>query len=66
MKLFKWMDSKINRMNWLDIGMLKIACIVFGIFLAKLIPSLTKITFFWLMIIFIAAAILPMLKIYKK
>ena len=40
MTLWHWIDSRVARMNALDIGLLKICVLAFGLMIAKLWPPL--------------------------
>ena len=38
MRLTNWLDKRVARMNWMDVGLLKICVIAFALMLAKLWP----------------------------
>ena len=40
MRLTNWLDKRVARMNWMDVGLLKICVIAFALMLAKLWPAL--------------------------
>lgn len=65
--LFKSCSEKfIQKASVLDIGLLKISCVVFGIFLASLFPPLIEFNPWLLLIIALILVIKPVLTIFKK
>ncbi len=60
------MNSKVSKMDWLDIGLIKWSCVAFGILLAILIPKLTEVNIWWYIAIVIILAIRPGYKAYIK
>ncbi len=66
MKFKSFMNSKVSKMDWLDIGLIKWSCVAFGILLAILIPKLTEINIWWFIAIVIILAIRPGYKAYIK
>ncbi len=43
MFLVNWIEKRIQRMNWLDIGILKICVFAFALILVTLIPELLRV-----------------------
>jgi len=66
MSFKSFIDSKVKKMDWLDMGLVKFSCIVFGILLAILIPELTKINIWWLIASVIILAMRPGYRVYLK
>ncbi len=66
MSFKSFFDSKVQKMDWLDMGLIKWSCIAFGIALAILIPALTKISVWWFVGVFTALSIRPLYKGYLK
>jgi hypothetical protein len=66
MNLKFYLDSKIKKMDWLDIGLIKFSCIAFGLLLAILIPKLTEISVWWFVALVIILAIRPGYRVYIK
>ena len=66
MNFFKWLDSKVKKLNWYDISLIKLSSIAFVLLLAKYWPVLVSFEWYWYMLLFIAAAIPPMMKFYGK
>jgi len=66
MRLITWINSKLNKIDSIDILFVKISCLAFGIILARLIPVLTEINIWWLVILGIALAIKPLFKFFSK
>ena len=59
-------DAKVKKMDWLDIGLVKISCIAFGILLAILIPGLITINIWWLVAAVIILGIRPFYRVYLR
>lgn len=66
MNLKSFFESKIKKMDWFDLGLIKWCCIFFGILIAKIIPQLKNINTWWLVFIVIVLAIRPFYKTYLK
>ncbi len=66
MSFKSFLESKFNKLDYLDLGLIKWSCIVFGILLAILIPELTKINLWWIVAISIAFGARPIYKAYLK
>jgi len=66
MNFKSFMNSKVNKMDWLDMGLIKWSCIAFGILLAILIPQLTEINVWWIITFVIILAIRPVYRVYIK
>lgn len=66
MSLNSFFNSKVKKMDWLDIGLLKWSCIAFGVLLTMLIPGLLKIHIGWIIALFIILAARPIYRVYIK
>ena len=66
MSLMGWMDSKIKTMRWYDISLVKLTTAAAILMIAKLWSPLLALEWYWYGLIFVAAAIGPMIKIFKK
>ncbi len=66
MNFISFLDSKVKQMDWLDVGLVKFSCIVFGILLATLIPSLIEINPWWFLLIAILLGLRPTYRAYWK
>ncbi len=66
MSFKSFLDKKVQKMDWLDIGLVKWSCIVFGMMLAILIPALTEISIWWFVAAFIILAIRPLYRVYLR
>lgn len=53
-------------MDWLDMGLVKFSCIVFGIILAALLPELREINLWWLLLAVLVLAIRPLYRVYLR
>ncbi len=61
-----WTDSKIKKLGWADMALVKLSCIAIGVLLAALIPSLIEINIWWIVAVAILLAIKPAYKVFKK
>lgn len=66
MSLISWANSKLNKLDSTDMALVKISCFTFGVILARLIPVLTEINIWWLLILWIILAIKPLFKFFSK
>jgi hypothetical protein len=66
MSIFSWANSRIKKLNWLDLGCIKLTCIVVGVLLAVLIPSLIKVDVWLLVAVAVILALKPALKVFKN
>ncbi len=66
MNFIDFLNAKIKKMDWLDIGLVKFSCIVFGILLAILIPQLLAINIWYLVILVLLFGIRPTYRAYFK
>ncbi len=66
MGYISWANSKVKKLDWLDVKMIKWAAVAFGLLLAKLWPPLLSLDWYWYAAIGIAAAIRPTYRAYFK
>jgi hypothetical protein len=66
MGILNWANSRIKKLNWLDLGCIKLACITLGVLLASLIPSLVGINVWLIVAVAVLFAIKPAVKVLKK
>ncbi len=60
------MDSKVKKMDWIDVGLVKWSCIAFGLLLAMLFPVLLNINIYYIIVIVVILAVRPMYNVYFK
>ena len=65
MKLFSWIDSLIKKMDMWDIGLLKLTVAAFVLMAAKLWSPLLSLDWYWYCLVFVLAAVRPVLRIMK-
>lgn len=63
---FKWIDSRIKKLKWFDIGMIKIASMAFALMVAKLWEPLLNVEWYWYAAVFVVFSMLAMVKFLKK
>ncbi len=66
MNFKSFFDKKVQKMDWLDIALVKWSCIALGIMIAILIPALTEISIWWFVIIVIILGARPFYRAYLK
>ena len=66
MCFFKWTNEKIKNLTWVDMGLTKLAVAGFILMIAKLIPGILSIDWYWFLIIWVLAAIKPLLVLFQK
>jgi hypothetical protein len=66
MSLITFWNERIKRMDWSDIGLIKLAVAGFVLMLAKLWTPLLSLAWYWYFLIFIIAAIKPLHVAYFK
>jgi hypothetical protein len=64
MNIFNAVNHGVQKMDWLDMAMVKIACFAFGILLAIFIPRLTEISVWWIIAVWLLAAIRPVYRFF--
>jgi hypothetical protein len=64
--MFNWVNSKIKKFNWLDMGLIKLSVAAFALMLAKLWSPLLALQWYWYLIFFVILAIRPIVKMCKK
>ena len=66
MGFIQWRESKIRKMKWYDIPLIKLASIAFGLLLAKLYTPILGFDWYWYAVVIILAAIPPLYHVFKK
>ncbi|MEA1912638.1 MAG: hypothetical protein U9N06_02225 [candidate division WOR-3 bacterium] len=66
MSLGTWANSKIKKLNWFDIGFVKISVAGFILMVAKLWKPLLSLDWYYYVMIFVLAAIKPAYKALRK
>jgi hypothetical protein len=66
MNFNSFFNVKVKKMDWLDIGLIKWSCVLFGITIAILFPAITEISAWWFIGLLIALAIRPIYRFYLK
>jgi len=66
MSFSSFLNSKIEKMDWLDIGMVKWSCIGLGLLLAIIFPGLLEINIWWVVAFVVVLAIRPLYRVHLK
>ena len=66
MGLVNFWKEKAKKIGYIEIGLIKLSCIAFGLMLASWIPALARVNGFWYLLIVVLAAIEPLFKVFKK
>jgi hypothetical protein len=65
MCIAKWYKNLIKKMEWCDIGLIKLSAMAFALMVAKLWDPLLSLDWYWYGLIFLLAAIKPLAKALK-
>jgi len=65
MSLSKWAESKIRKLSIIEFPLVKLAIIAFTLMVAKLLPWLLSLEWYWYAITWVLVLIEPMYKIFK-
>ena len=66
MSITKFWNKKIKKLDWLDMGLIKIAGAAFILIIAKLWKPLLSLSWYWYGIIYLLLIIRPVHKAYFK
>ena len=66
MKFISWANATVKKLNYTDIALTKLTCLVLGILLVVLIPALAQINVWLLIVIVILLAIKPIHSVLTK
>lgn len=66
MSFTNWMNSKVEKLDWMDIGFVKLSVFAFTLLIAKLWTQILALEWYWYAIIFVLAAIRPLYRAYFK
>ncbi len=66
MNLKSYLNSKVNKMDWLDIALIKWSCIAFGVLIAILIPQITELNIWIVVGLVVILGIRPGYRAYSK
>lgn len=66
MSLFKWANTIVKKMDWLDVGLVKISVAAVVLLIAKLWPPILCLDWYWYAIIFVIAAVKPVSRVMGK
>lgn len=63
-KLADWANPKIKKLDWKDIGLIKLSVMAFALLIAKFWPPLLSADWYWYFLIMLLAGIIPIKKFY--
>ena len=66
MGLITYWNEAIKKLDWADVGLIKISAGAFILMIAKLWTPLLSLSWYWYGIIFVLAGIKPLYKTYIK
>jgi hypothetical protein len=66
MSIFTWGNKKIQKLNVLSMGILKICLISLSLMIAVLVPQVLLLEWYWYGIIFLISYIYILVAIFKK
>lgn len=66
MKFINWANDKVKKLDYCDIALTKLTCLVLGVLLAVLIPALLEINVWLLVVLVVILAIKPIYSVFTK
>jgi hypothetical protein len=66
MGLFRWAESKIRTFTVWDIGIIKVCMVAFALMIAKLIPDVLALDWYWYGLIFVVAYVCILARMFTK
>jgi len=66
MGIKKWMNSRMEKMKWSDVGLIKLSVFCFTLMLAKLWNPLLNLEWHWYGLLFVIFAIKPVYSAFRK
>jgi hypothetical protein len=60
----EWVNSAIQRFDWLDLMLIEFSNIMFGLILAKMFPALIAIHVGWLILAMVLLGLRPLMKVW--
>ena len=61
-----WLKGRLQGFSWLDFALMKIALVGFGLMIAALWPTLQEVPWYWFGIVFLAAYIWLLGRIFGR
>jgi hypothetical protein len=65
MSFTKWINRKISKLTWLDIGLTKWSVAAFVLMIAKLWPPLLSLDWYWYGLIFVVFVAIPLWNFWR-
>lgn len=65
MSFEEWMDSRVKRLDWIDLGFVKGGAMLFALFAAKLWPPLLSLDAWAYGAVFLLCAARPLTRFFK-
>lgn len=62
--LIKYWDAKVKKMDWLDVGAIKLGVFAIALMIAKLWSPILSLDWYWYLVVFIIAIIRPFKRMY--
>lgn len=66
MSLGRWMDRKVKRMDWIDMGCVKAGAMLFGLLAAKLWPALLSLDPWVYVLALLLVSIRPVTRVFRS
>lgn len=66
MGLTTWANSRIKKLSCVDVQLIKLSVLGFTLMIAKLWEPILSLDWYWYALIFVLAAIKPIVKIFNK
>ncbi|MDO9539448.1 MAG: hypothetical protein Q7J09_05535 [Methanocalculus sp.] len=61
-----WADARVNKLSWIDMGLVKLSVFAFALMVAKLWEPILSLEWYWYGMIFVLAAIPTTIRIFRQ
>ena len=66
MDCIKWYKSKVKKLHWYDVSLIKLSTFAFALMIAKLWLPILSLEWYWYLALALLAAVKPMMNVFGK
>ncbi len=66
MSFSSWAETKVRKMDFWDIGLVKWSCVAFGVALAILFPVLREVNVWYWVALVVLLGVRPVYRVYRR
>ena len=66
MDCIKWYKSKVKKLHWCDVSLIKLSTFAFALMIAKLWAPILNLEWYWYLGLGLLAAVKPMMNVFGK